>query len=171
VAPILYPYYDKKENRINNSITTFVDMRQRRIELLDSLNKLNIGHKNINNIFGKEEMKKLYYESKILINIHQAEYPHTFEELRVLSALLCGLIIIAEESPLKEEIPYNEYIIWSSYKDIPNKTKEVLDNYDEYHKKIFGDNKLKEILDKLELDNYNNVKNKIISINRNGKNA
>lgn len=169
VAPILYQYYDKKENRINNSITTFVDMRERRIKLLDSLNKINIGHKNINNVFAKEELKKLYYETRILINIHQAEYPHTFEELRVLPALLCGVIVIAEESPLKEEVPYHEYIIWSPYDLIAEKTKEVLDNYDSYHTKIFGDKKLKTILHQLELNNYTNLVKKLEELNKNIK--
>ena len=77
-----------------------------------------------------------------MINIHQTEDNDTFEELRVLPALECGIITICEKSPLSESVPYHDYIIWSSYDDIIQKTIEVLNNYDYYHDLIFVKEKI-----------------------------
>ena len=85
----------------------------------------------------------------------------TFEELRVLPALLNGVIIISENVPLKEKIPYSEYIIWVEYEKLAETTLEVYNNYLEYYDKIFTQGNLKEILTNMEINN-SNVFNKII---------
>ena len=107
-------------------------------------------------------LKNLYLNTKILINIHQTDDHHTFEELRVISALQCGVIVIAEHSALNHLIPYNHLIIWSSYENIVEKTKEVLENYDEYHEKIFGNNNAS-ILNELHDMNLKTLEEKILS--------
>jgi hypothetical protein len=72
-----------------------------------------------------------------LINIHRSDDENTFEELRVLPALMNKVLVISEISPLTELIPYNPLIIWATYENIVEKTKEVLENYEEYFNKIF----------------------------------
>lgn len=137
VSPALYPPYFVKEGRSINTLTTFINSSlPRRSNLLSKLDK-RWNHKNVNNCFDKEDLGNLYKITKIVINIHQTDYHQTFEELRVLPALLCGALVVCEDSPLKEFVPYHDYVIWSSYDTIANKVNEVLENYDEYFDAIF----------------------------------
>ena len=121
----------------------------------------NIKHTNINNCFGENEVEVLLKRTKILINIHQTPHHDTFEELRVLPALECGVIVIAEKSPLFETIPYHDLIIWTSYEDIIEKIKEVIINYEFYHNEIFS---IKNIdrLSNLKKINYDVLQNAIL---------
>jgi hypothetical protein len=96
-----------------------------------------------------------------MINIHQTEHHHTLEELRVLPAVCCGVIVVCERSPLTEHLPYNEFIVWSDFDAVLETVEEVL-NYDEYYNRIYGDfGKLNAILDKMENDGYDNLSRKI----------
>ncbi len=115
------------------------------------------GTENISNIFSAQELKKLYYDKAILVNIHQTEHHHTFEELRVLPALSQGVVVVAEDSPLKEHIPYSESIVWTSLENMEKTIKNVKDNYEEYRNMLFTE-KLKETLKQLRTDNYNNMR-------------
>lgn len=97
--------------RKNDILTTFINVNEpRRLNLLNKIRENKMSHNNINNCFEKENLKELYKNTKIIINIHQTEHHHTMEELRVLPALLCGAIVICEKSPLTHMIPYNDYI-------------------------------------------------------------
>ena len=136
IAPSIFEktYFQTSERSIQ-SLTTFVDTNQpRRTELL---HKLPCEHRNVNNCFDKCELQKLYRQTKILINIHQTDHHNTFEELRVLPALQNGVIVVSENSPLKELVPYNGLIFWSDYGDIVSKANEVLLNYEDAHRNIF----------------------------------
>ena len=82
------------------------------------------------------------------------------EELRVLPALTCGVIVIAEESPLKEHIPYNDLIIWTPYDNIIEKIKDVIEHYEEYHSKIFNNN-TQLLFDHLHNMNIKHLKDKL----------
>ena len=92
---------------------------------------------------------------------YKTPHHHTFEELRVLPALECGVIVISEFSPLIELIPYNNLIIWVKYDDITDKIKEVIDNYDVFHNKLFSI-KNQNILSSLKKDNYDVMQNSIL---------
>lgn len=159
IAPVLYNLNIESEIRDINSLTSFINVNEpRRSLLLSKLNNLNISHTNINNCFEGKELKNILKRTKILLNIHQTEDHNTFEELRVLPALLCGVLVISEESPLKEFIPYSKYIIWTTYDQIINKLIEVSQNYDYYFNLIFNDTK---DLENLHLNNFNNLKSKL----------
>ena len=163
ISPVLFDYdsqnYEYKERNIN-VLTTFINTNEpRRRALLDNIKMANVDHKNINNCFSNEDLKNLYLNTKILINIHQTEHHHTFEELRVLPALLSGIIVISESSPLNNLIPYNDFIIWSSYDNIIETVKNVINNYDDYHNKIF---KSKHLLSILHKNNIRKMKSMLI---------
>lgn len=161
IAAILYKPYFNLNNRNINLLTTFININEpRRFKLLENIKNENINHININNCFEKEELKNLYKNTKILINIHQTDHHHTFEELRVLPALLNGVIVIAEESPLYEHIMYNKQIIWSSYNNILNIFKQVENNYEYYYNNIFNDEFL-DIIKNLENNNINCLNNRL----------
>jgi len=152
----IYDTYFVKDNRNIPILTTFVDISQpRRNNLLSNISNLKLPHINVHNCFNKDNLQILYKNTKIMINIHQTPHHHTFEEFRVLPALECGIITICENSPLSESIPYHDYIIWSSYDNIIQKTIEVLNNYDYYHDLIFLQEKTYTLL---ELHNINYLK-------------
>jgi hypothetical protein len=162
ISPTLFEYnflnYNTEQRQIS-VLTTFINTNEpRRQKLLENIKLANISHKNINNCFGNDELKKLYLNTKILINIHQTEHHHTFEELRVLPALLTGVIVISEESPLNNLIPYNDLIIWTSYDNIIETINKVINNYEFYHDKIF---KSKHILSILHKNNIEKIENKL----------
>lgn len=163
ISPTIYERYYIKENRSIVSLTTFINTNEtRRNALLNKLkeNKNHINHINVNNCFEKNKLQDILRYTKILINIHQTPHHNTFEELRVLPALESGVIVISEKSPLNELIPYNDLIIWVNYEDIIDKLNEVIQNYDQYHEKIFSIQN-RNILSNLPKYNYD-ILNKII---------
>lgn len=152
--------YFSKENRHISTLTTFINTGEpRRKKLIENI-KREREHMNINNCFEKDALHNLYKNTKIMINIHQTNEHDTFEELRVLPALQCGVIVISENSALNELIPYNDYIIWSSYADIIEKTRDVINNYDSYHDSIFKNKKNKK-LNELNSINYQTLEQHI----------
>ena len=116
---------------------------------------------NINNCFTKKKVQDLYRNTKILINIHQTDNHHTFEELRVLPALLNGTLVISEISPLSELVPYSKCIIWTTYNKILSTAKDILARYDEVHKQIFESVENRKILESLHETNYETLKAKL----------
>lgn len=153
--------YFVKENRNIQLLTTFINTSESRPEkILKKIKDKNIKHTNVNNL-KKDELQNLYKNSKIMINIHKSEHHHTFEELQVLPALQCGVIVISEISPLIKMVPYNDYVIWTSYNKIVDKTIEIMNNYDHYHNLIFTQRKLVQ-LDDLNVQNYATLNDKII---------
>jgi len=154
IAPSLYEVYFNRENRTISTLTTFININEpRRLTLLNKTNEYNFQHTNVNNCFDKDLLQNLYKTTKILINIHQTDHHHTFEELRVLPALECGVLVIAETSPLKHLIPYSDFVIWSEYDTILDKVNEVLTNYDYFHDLIFNSDTFKK-LEEIRNKNY-----------------
>jgi hypothetical protein len=162
IAPCLYKPSLVKGIRSNSVITTFInDQEPRRKRLLYSLMMSKVSCSNVNNCFTKKKIQDLYLKSKILINIHQTEHHHTFEELRVLPALLNGTIVISELSPLSELVPYAKCVLWVPYEKIVATVKDVLTRYDEVHKQIFESVDNRQILESLNETNYETLKTKI----------
>lgn len=95
-------------------------------------------HVNVNNVWAWEKTHELYSNAKILINMHQSPSWHTFEEIRVLPAILCGTIVIAERSPLLETLAYKDMVIWGTVEEIPALVHSTLQNYKETFRRIYG---------------------------------
>jgi len=152
VAPMLYK---SKFDGVKTDIITLFDHNNnhRRSNILNKLKEYGVNNKIVTNCFSHECLLNTYDKTKIMVNVHQTDHHHTFEELRVLPALLNGVIIISEDVPLKEAIPYNEYIIWCNYEDIPSKTLEVMNNYTYYFDKLFTNGNIDVILDKININN------------------
>jgi hypothetical protein len=163
IAPLLYPFYKEINNRTINCLTTFINTEEpRRKKLLIDISDNNINHININNCFDKNNLEELYKKTKIMINIHQTDHHCTFEELRVLPALLNGIIVICEDSPLKENILYNDFVIWTRYDNIINTIKEVENNYNIYYDKIFNNLEIVNIIELINKNNYNYLETNIL---------
>lgn len=130
--------YNPLHQRSNNLYTTILNphaANNYRADIIDNLHKISSDYVNF-----QGDLNTYNKKSKILVNLHQSPIVHTFEELRVLPALLNGVVVVAEESLYKEHLPYGEYIIWSKYEDILDKTKEVFENYEYFYEKIHGKN-------------------------------
>ena len=68
-----------------------------------------------------------------------------------------GVIVISEISPLNNLIPYNDYIIWSSYDNMIETTRLVLDNYEYYYNKIYKSTDILSFLHKHNIDKLTNM--------------
>lgn len=152
--------------RHTQCLTTFFDEKQpRRKMLLEKLQKMQIQHINVNKCFDAQALQNLYLSTKILVNIHQTDHHHTLEELRILPALQCGVIVISEKTEINEyplmDVAYNDYIIWASYDEIMDKLQDVLQNYDKYFHEIFQTPKKFSLFD-LDQENYNTLEKKIL---------
>lgn len=140
ISPALYPLLERSlelsSHRPLTTITLFGNPDEpRRKQFLNTLAKLRVYSQNINNVFyGVED---LYRSTKILINIRQTDHHDTLEELRILPALRCGVIVISERAPLIKLTRYSKYIIWGELDELPALVLEVQNNYEHWHKKIF----------------------------------
>ena len=74
---------------------------------------------------------------------------------------MCKCLVISEISPFNEAIPYNNLVIWVEYDNLVSKTKEVLENYNEYYTKIFTPENIS-LLNSLHLQNVMTI-DKIIT--------
>lgn len=149
-------------SKTENTLTLFGgedETSPRRAQKLEEMNNLLVNHRNEINCF-ENELETLLENTKILINIHRLDFENTFEELRVLPALQKRVLVISEISPLTELVPFNPLIIWSTYDQIVEKTKEVLDNYDTYYNQIFTEQNI-QLLNNLHNQNVMNISNKL----------
>ena len=105
---------------------------------MEALRRRNIPFDNVNNTF--ENVDSLYQKTKILINIRQTDHHDTLEELRVLPALRCGVIVISEIAPYCELTRYAKFVIWGKLDELPDLVLSVQRNYAEVHATIFGGN-------------------------------
>ena len=138
IAPTLYDLksYSSNENRQHDTITLFRNPEEpRRKQFIQILHNRNVKFENLNNIF--DSLGSVYLNTKILINIRQTDFHDTLEELRILPALRCGVIVISEDAPLKEYSMYSEFILWEKLENLPDLIVDVQNNYEAYHKKIF----------------------------------
>ena len=156
ISPTLYPLI--KSNALNQvraieCATLFRNMNEpRRKTFFEGLVAQQIPVQNINNVF--DQIEKTYAQIKVLINIRQTDHHDTLEELRVLPALRCGVIVISEEAPLLKECRYSDFIVWGKLEDLPRLTQEVLANYQAYQDRIFNSKHFERRMQRLELSNY-----------------
>jgi len=132
--------YSNNRKRDLPVITNFVsEAEPRRAGLMQKLRKICPNYRNIQGVYDLHGLRSLYSSAKLLVNPHQTCHHHSIEEFRVLPALSRGCIVISEDVPLRNFIPYHEYIIWCDYEEIADVTSMVLNDYDSYYDKIHGE--------------------------------
>lgn len=157
IAPLLYAADIAVRGRTESVLTLFSDQAQpRRLRFL-ALAQQSLPIRNVKRVFDSAQLRTLYGNTKVLVNIHQTDHHDTLEELRVLPALLCGVIVVSENVPLKDTIPYSRFIIWADYDDIIATTARVLGDYDRYQQQIFNDPALVEIVQRLHICNSERI--------------
>jgi hypothetical protein len=158
IAPILYDGHKPRKTRRIEILSLFADLRQlRRRQFLDTASASGLGVRNVSGVYDGALLQKLYGDTRILVNVHQTDHHHTFEELRVLPALLCGVVVVSETVPLREEIPYRDFIVWCEYDQIVDTVRAVQEDYERYRRKMFGDGRFQEIVDAMRKRNQDNV--------------
>ncbi len=159
IAPLVYPVdapVPDGAQRDLEVITLFGNPEEpRRKALLDKLKRWNPVCQNIRGRF--DDIQDIYRRSRILVNIRQTDHHDTLEELRVLPALLCGVIVISEDVPLRNEVPYRDFILWARLQDLPALVREVHENYEHYHQRIFSGSALLQCVSAMETENRDTV--------------
>lgn len=155
IAPLVYPVEALPAvggHRDLEIITLFGNPDEpRRRALLDILQRWNPICRNIRGRF--DDIRSIYSRTKILVNIRQTDHHDTLEELRVLPALLSGVIVISEDVPLRNEVPYRDFILWAPLHKVPDLVAEVFNNYEQYWDRLFASGDLRECLANLEQEN------------------
>lgn len=158
VAPLLYPEDFSPRQRHRAMVTLFADTGQpRRAEFLDKAREAGLPLRNVRRVFGHADLQALHDDTRILVNVHQTDHHHTLEELRILPALLRGVVVVSEDVPLKEHVPYARFVVWSSYERLVDAVRDVDLNYARYHAAIFGDGALAGVLASMRQANADNV--------------
>lgn len=155
IAPLIYPLGESVPDIAERNlevITLFGNPEEpRRRAFLDLLKRWNPLCQNIRGRF--DDIRSIYLQTRILVNIRQTDHHDTLEELRVLPALLSGVVVISEDVPLRNDVPYHEFILWSSLADLPALVQKVHENYVEYHAQIFSGNRLQHCLTAMDAAN------------------
>jgi hypothetical protein len=138
VYPLVYPPLREYTHvgRDLSVITLFADLSQpRRAKLAEKLTACEVGYRNIQGVY--RGVEAIYRRTRILVNIRQTDHHDTLEELRVLPALSCGVIVINEIAPLVEKLPYARFMLWAKLEDIPALVQAVHADYERYFSRIF----------------------------------
>lgn len=158
VAPLLYDTDFGTAARDIEAISLMFDEAQpRRRRFLEQASKAVPSLRNVRDVFDATALRRLYDRTRVLVNVHQTDHHDTLEELRILPALLRGVIVVSEDVPLRDRVPYHDAIIWSDYASLAATTAEVLEHYATWRARIFGDGRLARVLARMARDNQSNV--------------
>ena len=129
IPPLIYDTPILNNNNRYKNVVTLHSMNERRGIIHEQYKIDSVGS------FDDEVISKTYQNYKILMNVHQSDKFLTIEELRILPALMNGILIISETGPFYDKIPYHEHIIWSEYESLIDTTKNVTQNYEVFKAK------------------------------------
>ena len=153
IAPLLG---DPQQNRPPRDCVTVNTMfgspdTGRRAAFLERAGEEGIG---VTNRRGYQTIIEALQSTAILVNVRQKEYFQTFEELRVLPALLHGVLVVTEDSPYLAGVPYSKFITRSPLSEMVAVIREVTSAYEKYHDECFEDPELEEVLRLLAESNW-----------------
>lgn len=149
IPPIAFVYTPRGNTTCNNngirdiqflslfSAHTYAEGTRRKA-VMDTLNTMVVNMTTVNDKFTMDEVQELFSRSAIVLNIHQSEGSRTIEEFRILPALLMGAVVVSEDGPLLEHIPYRDYVIFSTEADFAATVVNVSSHYEHYYDKIHG---------------------------------
>jgi hypothetical protein len=138
---LLPPFFEIKNNILNKDIDilSIINNTYRKsiIDKID-LNK-NLNTLFIDNCFNNER-DYYFLKSKIYINIHCSEDHQTMELIRIINLIMNKVIIITEKSINSQLLFIKDHIIiCNDISDFKHYTNEILNNYDYYFNKFYGD--------------------------------
>jgi hypothetical protein len=138
---IYFPYCINKNElfdikKINN--ICFLGKNSHRRENI--ISKLNSSGINVDIVLGfGEERDKRLFTYKILLNIHFDNNYNIYESMRCDRCVFNKMIVITEKSLLDEQNLLKDKLVICEYKNLVDTVIYVINNYDMYYNKIFGD--------------------------------
>ncbi|HEX6831885.1 MAG TPA: hypothetical protein VF132_00010 [Rudaea sp.] len=140
VSALLYDADLATKSRDVPMMTLIHDTNQpRRRRFFDAARAARLPLRNVRGTFDAAQLRRQYDRTRILVNLHQTDHHDTFEELRVLPALLRGVVVVSEDVPLREQIPYHQAIVWCRYDDLVATAQAVHADYDRYRARLFDE--------------------------------
>lgn len=168
IAPMLFSTNQfEKGIRHHDTLSSFIRATTsdacRRGQFLRDVPTRFPSHTNIRTL-ENEELRAKLLDTKVLINVHQTDHHATLEELRILPALQCGVLVVSERAGLMDVVPYQHMIVWSSYDQILDTVEDVLTNYDTYHAKIFTPENCK-LIERMHDENRQRLETRLVAMN------
>lgn len=158
IAPLLHARNFSAERRDVPVLTLFSNPDEgRRAALLKDARSRRLPVRNRKRCFDGEALQTCYGRSRILLNVRRTEHHDTIEELRILPALMSGVIVVSEDGPLRDCLPYARYVVWADYERLLDQCTEVLREYEVWHERLFGDQTLITLLERMEAQNVDLV--------------
>lgn len=155
IAPMLHARCFDRDGRDQPVLTLFSDAgKGRRGRFLSEAMSRKLPIRNLKRCFDRAALQAQYRRTRVLVNLRRSDHHDTIEELRILPALLSGLVVVSEDGPLRDTLPYARFIVWARYDDLIERTAELLRDYDRWHTRIFGDPELPRVLDALNAANH-----------------
>jgi len=93
---------------------------------------------------------------KIFINIHAADDFKICETHRVYELIAVRCIVVSQRCDYEKDITLYKYIIFEDDDKIVDKVNDILENYDDYYNKIYGNITNKEIFKDIDIQ-WNNL--------------
>jgi len=94
--------------------------------------------------WGQTRDKELF-SHKILVNIHNSPDYNVHEQLRVNRCVFNRVIVVTEKSSDDSLLFLKDHILFCEYDQLVDTVIKVLENYDHYYEKLFGDFDLEKI--------------------------
>lgn len=130
VAPLLYRLDTGAGHRRQRMITLFSDEREgRRARFLDEARAAGLPLVNRRRAYAAGSLQRLLRDTRVLVNLRRSDDHHTIEELRILPALLCGVVVVSEDGPLRELLPYARHIVWAPREHLVETVRAVDADY------------------------------------------
>ncbi len=152
IAPLLGEFSKSRGPRQEVTIATMYGSpeRGRRGQIGSMLSKAGIGVRNIRNF---ESYEIAFRDVAILLNFRQVEHFSTPEELRILPALLQGVVVIAEDTPFARKSLCADFLVFAEVTNLSRVLMEVQSNYSSYWTEIFGADRFSDFVQTLEIAN------------------
>ncbi len=156
IAPLLSPSMlnPGTQGRDYGKAFTFMSLSgrdERRSKIIEKLRASGVNLANIQGLLG--DVSRIMSTVGVLLNLHQTDHHHTLEELRILPALLQGVLVVSEPSPLIEEVPYSKFVTFASIEEIPSVLSGLLANYEKHWEKTFASGEFSEVVSELDRAN------------------
>jgi GT2 family glycosyltransferase len=153
LAPRLYAPQLEPQGRDLPLLSLMHDLRQpRRARFVAAARSAGLPLRNVRGVWAADTLQRLHRRTRILVNLRQTDDHHSFEALRVLPALLCGVVVVSEDVPLRHTLPYADHVVWCGYDSLLPMLQAVHADWDAWHARLFGDGRFAALCAQLQRD-------------------
>jgi hypothetical protein len=140
ISPLVHGADPSMGQRDLGVITLMHDLAQpRRARFVADAARAGLAVRNFRGVYEPDRLRRLYRRARVLVNLRQTDDHHTLEELRVLPALLCGVVVVSEDVPLRETIPYARHVTWAAADDLVEYARLADADHQRLHAQLFSD--------------------------------